>query len=209
MKHQKTKGWTNCNCLHGMSKNELKLSMKKLSLKIILTWCQKAVATVKPCGMYNGQYWLLAKSEIMVAKCCDQSHIVWEGLFLMCIAPFLIRVLSNITYMSSACHLFCIWTITGPPESPLHAPWYTIYNYSFVPMWHQYYSEDVSAYSQCLCRLRHKGTGAMTDPRLPTPHWEYSHTRISPGWVQTAPVHKQSSGCWRWRLHIPGAHLFP
>ena len=34
----------------------------------------------------------------------------------------------------SACHLFCFWTITGPPESPLHAPWYTIYNYSFVPM---------------------------------------------------------------------------
>ena len=69
MKHQKTKGWT--NCLHGMSKNELKLSMKKLSLKIVLTWCQKAVATVKPCVMYNGQYRLLAKSEIMVAKCWD------------------------------------------------------------------------------------------------------------------------------------------
>ena len=57
MKHQKTKGWT--NCLHGMSKNELKLSMKKLSLKIVLTWCQKAVATVKPCVMYDGQYRLL------------------------------------------------------------------------------------------------------------------------------------------------------
>ena len=43
-----------------------------------------------------------------------------------------LKTLSNIAYMSG-CHLFCFCTMTGPPESPLHAPWYTSYIYSFVP----------------------------------------------------------------------------
>ena len=40
-------------------------------------WCQP-VAIVKPCGMHYGQYRLVAKSEIMAAKCWDEKLFIWN-----------------------------------------------------------------------------------------------------------------------------------
>ena len=36
------------------------------------------MATIKPGGMYDGQYRLVAKSEIMAAKCLDEKKYISE-----------------------------------------------------------------------------------------------------------------------------------
>ena len=45
----------------------------------IFSWIDVwSVATVKSCGMYDGQYRLLAESELMVAKCLAEKLFIWN-----------------------------------------------------------------------------------------------------------------------------------